>query len=299
MPDWDDETDVGAVTPAQPEPGGRDRAYLIVLSGTNVGEMFKIGERDLVLGRGEGADVTVIDDGVSRRHASIRIIDGETWVQDAGSKNGTFVNGEKVERCHLHDGDKIQIGSTTILKFSYHDHFDESFQRRMFESALRDGLTRAFNKRYFLDRLESEFRFAKRHAAPLSLLLLDVDRFKVLNDAHGHVAGDHMLAAFARKIHESIRNEDVFARYGGEEFAVLCRATPVDKAVAFADRLRRTIEALEVPFAGERLHITVSIGVAGLPDDDADKALGLVAAADEALYAAKRAGRNRACTRRG
>jgi diguanylate cyclase (GGDEF)-like protein len=293
MPEWDDETHVGEVTPDRPEAGARDRAYLIVLTGTNVGEMFKLGERDLVLGRGEGADVTVIDDGVSRRHAAIRLAGGETWIEDTGSKNGTFVNGDKIERRRLHDGDKIQIGSTTILKFSYHDHFDESFQRRMFESALRDGLTRAFNKKYLLDRLESEFRFAKRHDAPLALVLLDLDHFKALNDAHGHIAGDRVLAAFARKIHDSIRNEDVFARYGGEEFVILCRAIEVERAVGFAERLRRTIEALEIPHEDKVLRVTVSIGVAGLPDPEIVEPLGLIAAADEALYAAKRDGRNR------
>ena len=275
-----------------------DRAYLIVLSGTNVGEMFKLGDQDLVLGRGEGADVSVIDDGVSRRHAAIRVVDGETWVEDLGSHNGTFVNGAPIERRRLDDGDKILIGSTTILKFTYHDQLDESFQRRMFESALCDGLTRAFNKKYFLDRLESEFRFAKRHGAPLSLLLLDLDGFRALNAAHGHIAGDHVLAAFARRIHDVIRNEDVFARYGGEEFVVLCRATAVDQSVAFAERLRRTIEALEIPVAAGTVRVTVSIGVAGLPDADVAEPLALLAAADEALFTAKREGRNRVATKR-
>src|SRR5262249_30370265 len=154
-----------------------DKSYLIVLAGTNIGEMFKLGERGLVLGRGAGADVSLVDDDVSRRHALVRIVDGETWIEDAGSRNGIFVNGDQVARVRLADGDKIRIGSTTILKFSYQDHLDEGFQRRVFESALRDGLTRAFNRKYFLDRLDSEFRFAKRHKAPLSLLLLDLDHF--------------------------------------------------------------------------------------------------------------------------
>jgi diguanylate cyclase (GGDEF)-like protein len=254
--------------------------------------MFKLGEKDIVLGRGEGVDVQVLDDGVSRRHARFHVVDGETWVEDATSRNGTYVNGDRVERRKLSDGDKIQIGSTTILKFTYHDHFDETFQRRMFESALRDGLTRAFNRKYFLDRLESEFRFARRHNAPLSLILMDIDHFKQVNDTYGHVAGDHVLQAFARRIHDVIRNEDVFARYGGEEFAVLCRAIEVDKAAAFAERLRRTIEALEIPVEGATARITMSLGVAGLPQSPAEEALQLVGYADDALYSAKRAGRN-------
>jgi diguanylate cyclase (GGDEF)-like protein len=270
-----------------------ERAYLIVLAGTNIGEMFKLGERGLVLGRGAGSDVSLVDDEVSRRHALVHVVDGETWVEDSGSRNGTFVNGERIERRRLADGDKIQIGSTTILKFSYQDHLEEGFQRRIFESALRDGLTRAFNRKYFLDRLESEFRFATRHHAPLSLLLLDLDHFRELNDAHGHVAGDHVLAMFARKIHDSIRNEDVFARYGGEEFAILCRALGGRNAAAFAERLRAAIEALEIPFEGAVLRATVSIGVAELSAAALAEPNALIAAADEALIAAKRGGRNR------
>ena len=274
-----------------------ERSYLIVLAGTNIGEMFKLGEQGLVVGRGAGADVSLVDDDVSRRHALVRIVDGETWIEDAGSRNGTFVNGDKVEKHRLADGDKIRIGSTTILKFSYQDHLDEGFQRRMFESALRDGLTRAFNRKYFLDRLDSEFRFAKRHGAPLSLLLLDLDDFRELNETHGHVAGDHVLATFARKIHDDIRNEDVFARYGGEEFAILCRALGGKNALAFAERLRATIEALEMPFEGKILSVTVAIGLAELPDEDIDGPPALIAAADEALFAAKRGGGNRVSTK--
>jgi diguanylate cyclase (GGDEF)-like protein len=207
------------------------------------------------------------------------------------------VNGERVEGARrLRDGDKIQIGSATVLKFTFHDDYDETFQRRMFESSLRDPLTRAFNKRYLLGRLESEFRFAARHAAPLSLLLIDIDHFKEVNDRHGHLAGDQVLAGLARRVHDGIRHEDVFARYGGEEFAILCRSIELEKAAGFAERLRRAIEAQEHPFEGAIIKITVSIGVAGLPMADAGEPLELMAAADDALYAAKKGGRNRVCT---
>jgi len=295
MADWDEDTNVGD-GPAG-EPGGRDRAYLIVLSGLNVGEMFRLGGEDMLIGRAQGAEVQVTEDGVSRRQAIVRTLDGEIWVEDAGSRNGTYVNGERVERHRLADGDKIQIGAATVLKFTYSDDLDETFQRRMYESALRDPLTKAFNKRYFLDRLESEFRFAHRHRVPLSLVLMDIDHFKEVNDGHGHVAGDQVLVAFARRIQDVIRNEDVFARYGGEEFAILCRQIELDKATSFADRLRRTIEALEIRAGdGPPLQITVSVGVAALPQVDANESLALIAAADQALYAAKNAGRNRVMT---
>jgi diguanylate cyclase (GGDEF)-like protein len=296
MSEWDEETGVGGGA-GHEMPGGRDRAYLIVLSGLNVGEMFQVGAKDLLVGRGQECQVQVADDGVSRRHATLRTVADEIWLEDSESRNGTFVNGERVAGRHrLVDGDKIQIGAATVLKFTFSDDLDETFQRRMYESALRDPLTKAFNKRYLLDRLESEFRFARRHKVPLSLVLMDLDNFKAVNDRHGHVVGDQVLVAFARKIHDIIRNEDVFARYGGEEFAILCRQIEIEKATAFAERLRRNVEQMEILVAGEVLKITMSVGVAALPQAEVTESLALIAAADQALYAAKNAGRNRVMT---
>src|SRR4029079_8955512 len=107
--------------------------------------------------------------------------------EDLKSSNGTTVDGVAVaDQPHkLQDGDKIRLGSTTILKFTYNDQLDESFQQQMYEAALCDGLTKAFNKKHFLDRLETEIAYAKHHAAFLSLVMFDVDYFKKINDTHG------------------------------------------------------------------------------------------------------------------
>jgi hypothetical protein len=166
-------------------PGARDRACLIVIRGLNVGgDVQARGQAEMVLGRGQQVDVEILDDGISRRHAALRFRDDQVLLEDLGSRNGTFVNGQRVEGSRpIQDGDKIQLSSSTILKFTYADRLDESFQRRMYESSLRDGLTKSFNRKYFLDRLEREFRFAKRHRQPLALIMLDIDEFKKLNDS--------------------------------------------------------------------------------------------------------------------
>jgi diguanylate cyclase (GGDEF)-like protein len=133
-----------------------------------------------------------------------------------------------------------------------------------------------------------------RHRSPLALLLFDLDHFKLVNDTHGHLAGDRVLAEFSGFVLESIRNEDVFARYGGEEFAILCRLIGASDAMRFADRLRRGVESLSIEHEGSRIPITASIGVACLPDLTVDTANELLLAADRALYQAKELGRNRA-----
>src|SRR5215468_3106210 len=103
-------------------PGERDRPCLIVIRGLNVGEMYKLGAAESIIGRGQGCEVEILDDGISRRHAAIAIGAGGVTLRDIGSRNGTYVNGQRVEApVALHDGDKIQLSSTTILKFTYAD----------------------------------------------------------------------------------------------------------------------------------------------------------------------------------
>ena len=212
-------------------------------------------------------------------------------LEDLGSTNGTYCNGERVPRQALSEGDKILLGSTTILKFSYQDQLDEAFQRQMSESALRDGLTRAYNKRYFTERIESELQYALRHATPLSLIFLDIDHFKRINDVHGHQAGDHVLVQLATLAMSMLGEDEIFARYGGEEFAVIARGMDVGggarrcpSACAPASRRIRSCSRRRA------IPVTISIGVSRAPGLGIATTVDLVARADETLYAAKRGG---------
>ena len=298
MSDWEEETSVTEQADGEPaEVGERERAYLIVLAGATVGEMFKLPVGPAVIGRGKSSDVPLHDEGVSRAHARIVAEGEDIYVEDLGSRNGTYVNAQRVfGRAALADGDKIQVGRTTILKFTYHDSLEESFQKQMYESALRDGLTKVYNKRYFAERIASEMRFAVRHKAMLALLMIDIDHFKQINDTHGHLAGDRILVAVAQTLARSIRNEDVVARLGGEEFAVLLRATPLEHVRGTADRLRKLVEAVSVEREGgdgPPLQVTVSIGIGAFPEAAVKTPAELIEIADQELYKAKHAGRNR------
>jgi two-component system cell cycle response regulator len=269
------------------------KAYFIVLAGSNVGEMYKLDEGEQIIGRSANAAIQLLDDGISRKHCKIRRnAIGDVIIEDLGSTNGTFANGDRIAAHQLADGDKIQVGSTTILKFTYHDNLEENFQRQMYDSALRDGLTKAFNKRYFTDRLHAEFAFAHRHETPLVLCMMDLDLFKTVNDTWGHLAGDYVLQTLAGLIQKSVRAEDVFARYGGEEFAVISRGITVESAIIMAERIRHSVERHDFQWNGTRMPITLSLGLAGLPNTTLRTPGELVSAADEALYDAKRGGRN-------
>ncbi|HEY0711372.1 MAG TPA: diguanylate cyclase, partial [Polyangia bacterium] len=216
-------------------------------------------------------------------------------LRDLRSTNGTFCRGLKVEEQDLTDGDKILVGSGTVLKFTYHDKLDEDFQRQMLDSALRDDLTKAFNKRYFQDRIESEYAYAIRHNLATALITFDIDHFKQVNDTHGHPGGDHVLAQISKVILATIRVEDVFARVGGEEFAVICRGADLLQGKIVAERIRAAVSNQAITWNGRPIPVTVSIGVAAVPSVSIRHAADFVAAADEMLYEAKRSGRNRVC----
>ena len=202
-------------------------AYLIVISAKSaagIGRMFKLDRSEVVLGRSSDAQFQVEDDGISRKHAKVVALgDGRFQLMDLASTNGTYLNGLKVNAAPLYDGDKIQIGSNTVLKFSIQDALEEQYQRSIYESATRDGLTRVYNKKYFLETVRKEFSYCLRHRVPLSLVLFDVDHFKKINDAYGHPAGDYVLTRIAQRVSDTVRTEDLLARYGGEEFALMLR----------------------------------------------------------------------------
>lgn len=272
-------------------------AYLIQLSAKNaavVGQMFKLGSNEVVLGRSAESTLQVEDDGISRKHCKLCLgPTGRYQLVDLGSTNGTFLNGSKVDVATLADGDKIQIGSNTVLKFSLQDELEEEYQRSIYESATRDGLTKLFNKKYFLDSLAKEFAYSQRHRVPLSLVMMDVDHFKKINDTYGHPAGDFVLAKVAQKLAETIREEDILARYGGEEFALLLRECGEAKALVCAERCRKAIELTDMAFAGAKIPVSISAGVTTALDSTFDKPEEVVAAADKYLYRAKQGGRNR------
>jgi diguanylate cyclase (GGDEF)-like protein len=164
---------------------------------------------------------------------------------------------------------------------------------RLHAQAIIDPLTGCRNRRGFDELLFPEISRARRHGRPLSLLLLDLDHFKSVNDDHGHAAGDHALRRIGRILQTTFRVSDSACRYGGEEFAILLPETAKAEACHVAERLRAVIDELEPDLQLPR-RLTASLGVASLPDDAADAA-GLVSAADAALYAAKSGGRNRVC----
>jgi diguanylate cyclase (GGDEF)-like protein len=274
------------------------RATLTVISGASAGRVHSIRDGVMLIGRGREAELRFEDAGVSRTHARVTYLEpGRYLLEDLESTNGTFVSGRRIERAELESGERINIGPHVTLSFAIVDSQAERMAHELYESAVRDTLTKAHNRRYLVERLGSEIAYARRHSTPLSLVLFDIDHFKRVNDAHGHLAGDAALREVAALVARMIRVEDVFARFGGEEFIVLTRGVELAGAGRFSERLRTAIEKLEIATEGVKVKVTISAGYASIAELAAPQrtAEGLIRLADERLYTAKEAGRNRTC----
>ena len=176
------------------------------------------------------------------------------------------------------------------------ENLDLTVKNRMLsEVSSRDALTGLYNRWFVLEKIDSELNRALRHGSPMSLLMLDLDHFKRINDTWGHAAGDQVLKGIGRLLRESCRVYDVPGRYGGEEFCIVLPETRSGNTTAVAERIRQRLAASELPCGDGSIAVTASIGIAGTDSPDAAvlSPAELIERADRALYAAKNRGRNR------
>jgi two-component system, cell cycle response regulator len=270
---------------------------LLFVSGMDAGRLLpiEVAQGSLVIGRDDAADVTLDGPEISRQHARLDVDGTRLVLVDLDSKNGTFVNGEQIERAELKADDKLRIGPYFVLKLTFQDEEEIAFARQLYNRAVSDPLTGIVNRQFFSSTLEREWAFAARHGQPISLALLDLDHFKAINDTYGHMTGDEVLRECVQRLQRTTRLEDLIGRYGGEEFIVLLRDTEERGALVVAERVRRAIAERRFVAQGHSIAVTVSVGVACFGPERivASRPDELVREADERLYAAKGGGRNR------
>lgn len=273
--------------------GPRSEAALTVLRGELPGALFPLRAEEVVIGRDTDVAISLPDHNLSRQHARVLRRGDVYTVEDLGSTNGTFVDGARVlGTCVLEDGCRVHLGSRTVLHFRLYDAVELEAACASYALTVRDPLTGVYNRRYLQERLSSEAAYCRRHCTPLSLIMLDIDHFKRINDQFGHGVGDDALCALAKILSDLTRREDVLARYGGEEFALVVRGIGRQEVLALAERIRREVASRRLPVGTGSVSFTVSVGIAHCEDGSDSEAQLLLEVADRALYAAKDAGRN-------
>jgi diguanylate cyclase (GGDEF)-like protein len=258
-----------------------------------IGEPVELSDQCLLVGRDQ-CGLNLLDDSVSRRHAALEYNEGGHAVTDLGSTNGTYVNECRITERKLQPGDRIRFGNQ-IFKYLTSQDIESQYHEVVYRIMTTDGLTQVYNKQYFVEALARELEHCQRAGDPLSVMLMDLDFFKSVNDTFGHLAGDAVLVEFARRARSVLRGGEIFARYGGEEFALLCPRSTLIQAAAAAERIRAAVAETPVQFEAHSIQTTVSIGIAALLHQSEQNALDLLADADHWLYVAKDSGRNRAC----
>ncbi len=284
-----DAFDVFAAEPMEPGKGCLLQIYPASLNS----ELMRLGTDRTVIGRDPSCDITIDDHSMSRQHAAVDLIGRSYFLADLNSTNGTYVDDELLHgRIPLQGGELIRLGGC-ILKFMSSMDEEANYHAVVHELMTRDSLTSTFNRSFLIPVIEKELKQCRQQNSELSVILLDIDHFKQINDQHGHLVGDEVLRIFCERIRQDLRKSDMLARFGGEEFVLACPRTSMTEAIRIAERVRLSISSIPFQTQAGPISVTCSLGVAvgdGVNFTNCDE---LISAADTSLYEAKNAGRNR------
>lgn len=270
----------------------QNEPYLRIIHPRDLNRRYPLSKEGLTLGRGEDADVVLPDGLVSRIHCRVTATEDGIVVEDLESTNGTMIDGRAIAREQLPAFGRLKVGPF-VLKIEYTSEAEVRADERLFAAATTDALTGIPNRRWLMDqglKFLASFRDADH---VISAVLLDIDHFKQVNDTWGHGAGDDVLRGVASMLAGEKRELDLLGRYGGEEFLMFLPDASADDAMVFCERVRSAVEQAEFETTGTTVKVTISIGVCSLARGDVGSLEDMIRRADDALYAAKDAGRNR------
>jgi diguanylate cyclase (GGDEF)-like protein len=273
--------------------GETEGARLVVLSDEELLQerVLPLHRDELRLGRGQSCDICFQDESVSTAHAVLRRAQGHWELEDLASTNGSYIADQRIQRAQLKDGDILRLGKL-VLKFFDGKGVESSYHRTLRNQMDRDSFTGVYNRRFAEDLLARELARCAQQKRPLSIAMLDLDNFKLLNDSHGHLAGDLVLKAVTQALVREAGRHDFVTRYGGEEFLIICVDSGRGAARDYAERVRLAIAGQTVEYEGDALRVTASIGIASVEQGRERAADELLTEADENLYRAKHAGKN-------
>lgn len=273
---------------------GDSAPYLSIIHPRDAMLSFPLTEEGLLLGRGMDSDVQLPATMISRRHCRVSCVGRRVLVEDLDSTNGTIIDGERIKRAYLPPDSRLKVGPF-VLKLEYKGTVELRAQNQLLEAARQDALTGVPNRGWLIRQAA---RLLAELSAPeswLSTVMVDIDRFKYINDRWGHAAGDTVLRGVAQVLQQQMRERDLLGRFGGEEFVMILPHTDRQDALIFCDRIRENVAQASFDHEGIILSVNVSIGVTSKQHSEIVSLDSLIGEADAAMYRAKQGGRNRVC----
>ena len=265
---------------------------LQIYPATSGAELIRLSNGRTLIGRDPSCEVPLDDHSVSRIHAAIETSDTGCMLVDMNSTNGTYIDDTLVEESTLLSGGELIRTGNVILKFMSALDEEAQYHAVVHELMTRDSLTNTFNRSYIIPLIEKELSTCRRRTRTLSLILLDIDHFKRINDRFGHLVGDEVLRIFCERIRHELDAGDLLARFGGEEFVIVSRQTSLKDAVGLAERARLSIASAEFQTQAGPLKVSCSMGVSSSDGFIHETCDDLLSSADALLYQAKDQGRN-------
>ncbi|MCP3666460.1 MAG: GGDEF domain-containing protein [Gammaproteobacteria bacterium] len=268
------------------------RPYICIISPAESAAQFLLGDNPILIGRSDEADITIVDNRISRIHCRIEKNAQGILITDLNSTNGCVINGAEIKTAYLPLSGRLQLGDT-VLKVEYKSSGEIHQEEQLRQAATVDQLTGIHNRQWIMTHAQHLVEEHQRRQLPLAVVMLDIDFFKGINDRYGHPCGDHVLREVAHRLSAGKRKSDLLGRYGGEEFIMLLAETTASEAFALCDRLRLAICDFSVEYKDESIDTSVSIGIFAAPNRSTFPFQQLTEFADTALYQAKQQGRNR------
>ena len=275
-------------------PLSHSAAAIAILTGPNKGSHYKVDpSKTLTLGRGNDADIQILDKGLSRCHANIFYRDGEIHVEDLQSTNGTFINKKKsTQPVVIKHGDKIFIGSSTLLILVVKESTAVNGTNVNTQELTRDPLTNLLDSKACLNCLQQVYRDSKQHYSSFCMLMIKIDDFDEVRDAFGTMGGDEVLVQIADILTAISRKEDFVCHFSKEVFLVVCPEFSTFMGIKFAEFIRAKIEDTAFSHKSYQIRVTVSIGISNYPENGIQSETQLVEFAHNAMHHAEQSGKN-------